>query len=99
MSHDPYPRRPDDRPVQEVRRIHPLEEVLRLIDRDAPRPFSPREFLARSGADPDQLSAILEHLALEGLVQKVQGRSLEEGNGIVLTRLGEEVVRDPAKMA
>src|SRR5262245_40526167 len=77
---------------------HPLEEILRLIARNAPHPWYPRQFLRESRADPDQVSSILEHLALEGLIEKVRGGSLEGGSGVVLTELGHEVVGDPALM-
>lgn len=89
------------RPVEEDdRAMHPLEEVLRLIGRNAPQPFFPGEFLERRRAvNPDQLSAILDHLALERLIDKVPARSLETGSGVVLTRLGEQVLADPAMLA
>jgi membrane associated rhomboid family serine protease len=85
-------------PIEEER-IHPLEEVMRLIGREAPRPFFPAEYLERSRVNPEHLSAVLDHLALEGLVSKVPARSMESGSGVVLTRLGEQVLADPALMS
>src|SRR4051794_24811720 len=102
MSHDPYSRRDaeprhaaDDRPSSFRRAgYHPFDEMLRLIDREAPEPFYPAVFLQRTGADVEQVDSVLEHLAMEGLIQKVRGRSLESGAGVVLTKLGQETVRD-----
>jgi membrane associated rhomboid family serine protease len=87
------------RPIEEEQSIHPLEEVMRLIGRDAPRPFFPAEYLHRSRVNPDHLSAVLDHLTLEGLIAKVPARSMESGSGVVLTRLGEQVLADPALMS
>jgi membrane associated rhomboid family serine protease len=106
MSHDPYRRRDyadsrsaaGDRPSSFSRSTgpDPLEEMLRLIEREAPEPFFPSEFLRRTDSDPDRVDAALEQLATEGLIEKVRGRSLESGAGVVLTRLGQQAVRDPA---
>ncbi len=79
-------------------RLHPLEELLRLIDREAPRPWYPRLFVRQTDTDPERLSSLLEFLALEKLIDKVPAESLETGAGFHLTTLGQDVVRDPALM-
>jgi membrane associated rhomboid family serine protease len=79
---------------QELHHPHPLEQILRMCARQAPQPWYPRYFIRQSGADPDEVDALLRLLALEGLVQKVPG-TLESGSGLTLTPLGEQVLADP----
>lgn len=92
MSHDELPKPPPAR-------THPFEEVLRLIDRDAPEPFFPAEFLRTTRADPERYDALLSYLALEGLIEKARGKSADSGAGVVLTPAGRDVLREPALMA
>jgi membrane associated rhomboid family serine protease len=68
-----------------------------MCARAAPEAWYPRQFIRQSGADPDQVDALLQMLALEGLVDKVPG-TLETGAGVALTPLGRQVVDDPDLM-
>jgi membrane associated rhomboid family serine protease len=68
-----------------------------MCAREAPQPWYPRRYIRQTGADPDQVDAVLQMLALEGLVEKAPG-TLETGAGVTLTPLGQQVVDDPALM-
>jgi membrane associated rhomboid family serine protease len=79
-------------------RMNLLEAVLRLCAESAPRPWYPRAYAAYSGVDRDALEDALEEVWLERLVDRVAG-SKEEGAGLVLSALGERVLRDPEALA
>ncbi len=71
-----------------------LEELLQLIARAAPKAWHPRAYAEASGIPLEAVHAQLEHLYLEGLVEKGQNDP-DDGPGVVLTPLGAEVLRDP----
>lgn len=76
----------------------PLATLLSAVGAVAPHPWHYREHAARSGIDADLLAELLEWLWLEGLVQKAPAPAADGvGPGVLLTPLGEEVLRDPER--
>jgi membrane associated rhomboid family serine protease len=76
---------------------HPLEAILRMCAQAQPQPWYHRVYAQQSGVHAEQLTALLELLWLEGLIQKAPG-SPETGPGVTLTDRGREVVEDPEAM-
>jgi rhomboid protease GluP len=74
--------------------MHPLEAVLRLIDREAPGSWYPRRHARLTGDALEGLHYFLEFLWLDGLVQRGDS-SPEDGPGVVLTDRGRQVLADP----
>jgi rhomboid protease GluP len=75
-------------------KMHPLEVVLRLIEREAPGSWYPRRCARQTGEALDGLHYVLEFLWLDGLVQRGES-SPEDGPGVVLTDRGRQVLADP----
>jgi membrane associated rhomboid family serine protease len=71
----------------------PLEQVLRLCAKSAPEPWYPRVFARETETSKEYLSEIIEHLLLDGLLERTTG-SDETGPGLVLSRRGAAVLKD-----
>jgi membrane associated rhomboid family serine protease len=71
-----------------------LEALLQLIGRAAPQSWYPRAYIEAQGLPPDALNEYLEHLYLDGLVEKGQV-SEQTGPGVVLTDKGRQLLEDP----
>jgi membrane associated rhomboid family serine protease len=67
--------------------------VLRIIAAAAPHSWYPRPYAEQTGFPLDVLLYLLEHLWLDGLLQK--GETTQAGAGLRLSPAGEEVLRDP----
>ena len=76
----------------------PLEQVLRLCARQAPLPWYPRAFVRETGVSGEDLSVLIEHLLLDGLLERTPGTDAT-GPGLVLSQLGSESLNDPDALA
>ena len=72
----------------------PWEAVLRIVAAAAPQPWYPRLHAEKTGVSLDSINYLLEHLWLDGLLEK-GGTTPETGGGVRLSPLGESVLRDP----
>ncbi len=74
--------------------MSPLEQVLRYCQQAAPQPWYPRAFARQSGTSKEDLSLDIEHLLLDGLLERTTGTA-ETGPGLVLSAHGVQLLRDP----
>jgi rhomboid protease GluP len=78
-------------------KLHPFEAILRMCAMTAPQPWYPRVYAQSVGMSREGLYEYLEHLWLDGLVQKAEGTP-ETGPGLTLTPAGRDVLDDPAAL-
>jgi membrane associated rhomboid family serine protease len=76
---------------------NPFEEVLRQCAQAAPQPWYPRVFARRKDVSKEDLSEVIEHLLLDGLVERTTG-STETGPGLVLSPRGSKLLQDPERL-
>jgi rhomboid protease GluP len=74
--------------------LTPMQEILRAVERAAPRPWHYREEARREGFNLAGVEQVLELLHLEGLVARGPSDPAT-GPGVVLTPRGESVAADP----
>jgi membrane associated rhomboid family serine protease len=74
----------------------PLEKLLRMIAAAAPQPWYPRQYAETTRFPLDVLLYYLEHLWLDGLLQK--GDMSEWSAGLLLSPAGEKVLREPESL-
>jgi rhomboid protease GluP len=74
--------------------VHPYEGILAMCAVAAPKPWYPRLYAQSVGMPQGQLYIHIEHLWLDGLVEKAPGAP-ETGPGLTLTPTGREVLDDP----
>jgi membrane associated rhomboid family serine protease len=77
--------------------INAFEAILRMCAAAAPKPWFPRAYAQAVGMKPDRLYQLIEHLWLDGLVEKAEGAP-ETGPGLTLTQAGRDVLDDPATL-
>lgn len=70
-----------------------LEDLLKLIGQAGPGGWYPQAFAESSGVSLDSVYYLLEHLYLDGLVEKGDSDP-DRGSGVVLTARGAEVLQD-----
>ncbi|GIW79173.1 MAG: hypothetical protein KatS3mg105_0980 [Gemmatales bacterium] len=78
--------------------IPPLDELLRRCAAAAPEPWYPSDFARETGCDRDSLYRPINDLRMNGLIaitNHVDGK----GQGYVVTEEGEQVLRDPKRLA
>jgi rhomboid protease GluP len=78
-------------------RMNPFEEVLRHCAGAAPQPWYPRVFARQKKVSKEDLSETIEHLLLDGLLERTSGNS-ETGPGLVLSPAGSKLLNDPAAL-
>jgi rhomboid protease GluP len=77
--------------------MNALEGVLRLCAAQAPGPWFPRLYVRQTGVSKEDISEVIEHLLLEGLLQRAPGDETT-GPGLVLTTKGKKALTDPASL-
>jgi rhomboid protease GluP len=77
--------------------MNALEGVLRLCAAQAPGPWFPRLYVRQTGVSKEGISEVIEHLLLEGLLQRAPGDETA-GPGLVLTPKGKKALTDPASL-